>query len=364
MLLSWLLAAGILAWQLWGFVRSTEALPPGVVIAGLPVGNLTRAEAVLGVIDARERGDLDVALQQLAGGLAGPLDRLRGDLLDLLAELEAGLDFAEEDIEFISRDELQSRLHAAACVVSSIVGQMTSRGQASSEPTVALIGWPNVGKSSLMNALCGDAAASVSQQAGTTRDYLTARVDLGGVTCRLIDTAGVDQANEADETSAAAQQMRREQQRQCDVQLLCIDTTRPLNAREQDQLSSPPETSRLIVLTKTDAPRTEADLPHGHATSSMTLQGLDSLRCAIAEALSSSEADSQVVAGTAARCRESLAGAAESLARAEQLAVERGGEELIAAELRTALGELGKVVGAVYTDDVLDRIFSRFCIGK
>ena len=158
--------------------------------------------------------------------------------------------------------------------------------------------------------------------------------------------------------------MRREQQRQCDVQLLCIDTTRPLNAWEQDQLAELPEKPRLIVLTKTDAPRTEADLPRGVATSSVTLTGLDSLRCAVAEALSAREADSQVVAGTAARCRESLSGAAQSLALAEQLAGGGDGEELIAAELRTALAELGKVVGAVYTDDVLDRIFSRFCIGK
>ena len=329
--------------------------------------DLTQAEAVLGVIDSRERDDLDMALQQLAGGLAGPLNRLRSNLLDLLAELEAGLDFAEEDIEFISRDELHSRLLEAGRVVSSIARQMTWRGQTSGEPTVALVGWPNVGKSSLMNALCGDEAAIVSRHAGTTRDYLTTRIDVGGLVCRLIDTAGVDHQDRESDEAAAAQQMRREQQRQCDVQLLCIDTTRPLNTWEQGQLSSPPDTPRLIVLTKTDAAQSETDLPRGLATSSKTLDGLDLLRRAIAETLSARQADSQVVAGTAVRCRESLIGAAESLTRGERLVGGRiagGGEELVAAELRIALHELGKIVGAVYTDDVLDRIFSRFCIGK
>src|SRR5262249_45075476 len=139
--------------------------------------DLTQAEAVLGVIDAAGRQELDAALAQLSGGLAAPLAQLRGGLLDVLAHLEAVLDFTDGDIEFISREELQSQVAAAQAEVERLASQMQARGEAASATRAVLIGAPNVGKSSLYNALTGQAAL-VSQQAGTTRDYLTARLDL------------------------------------------------------------------------------------------------------------------------------------------------------------------------------------------
>src|SRR3954466_236948 len=115
--------------------------------------DLTQAEAVLGVIDARGSGDLNTALVQLAGGLARPLNRLRDELLQLLAELEAGLDFVEEDIEFISPSVLQDRLELAIQLLKEVAQQMISRHVANDLPQIALVGPPNVGKSSLFNAL-------------------------------------------------------------------------------------------------------------------------------------------------------------------------------------------------------------------
>ena len=130
--------------------------------------DLVQAEAVLGVIDARDRRQLDVALAQMAGGLTRPLQNLRGDLLDLLADLEAGLDFAEEDIHFITPDDLQWRLAAAADQVARLIEQLRGRDQSAVEPRVVLVGWPNSGKSSLFNALCEGAGALVSAEPGTT----------------------------------------------------------------------------------------------------------------------------------------------------------------------------------------------------
>lgn len=326
--------------------------------------DLTQAEAVLGVVDAADQKQLDVALRQMAGGLAGPLQQLRSELLDLLAHLEAGLDFVEEPIEFISRSQLLSQLNAAQAAVQRLVEQTTARSDASIVPRVALVGEPNVGKSSLFNALVGDGKAIVSPIAGTTRDYLIARLLLDGVACDLIDTAGVEEPNSAAQSiAAAAQQFTVEQLRDADVCLFCIDGARALTERETAELGrSVP--NRLVVITKKDLIGEEAS-PSRLAVSVATQLGIDELRDAIRDAVVAAGSRSgDVVAATAVRCRDSLRRASTALSAAVELVERHGGEELIAVEIRHALDELGQVVGAVYTDDILDRIFSRFCIGK
>jgi tRNA modification GTPase len=323
--------------------------------------DLTQAEAVLGVIDAADRRQLDLALVQLAGGLSGPLAQLRDELLNLLADLEAGLDFIEEDIQFVSHGELQSRLAAAAELVQRLLEQMQTRGRADHGPRVTLVGWPNVGKSSLFNALLGQSAAIVSAQAGTTRDYLTAMLPLGTVLCELIDTAGRETtADKCDAISAAAQHLSNEQHRSADLRLLCIDATREPNAWERSQLETSGE--QIVVLTKCDCAPAIGDYRNAVATSAITGRGLEELKTAIRSRLG--ETESAAANATAERCHESFRLALGYLRRAAELAASAGGEELIAAELRAALAELGKIVGTIYTDDILDRVFSRFCIGK
>lgn len=331
--------------------------------------DLTQAEAVLGVIDAGSRAELDVALQQLAGGLAGPLHELRNRLLELLAHLEAGLDFVDEDIEFITDQELDRQLAESVELVHQLAQQMATRGETRGEARVVLMGRPNVGKSSLLNALAGEGAAIVADEPGTTRDYLARRVVIGGLPCLLIDTAGIDADVTPDSLADRAQTMSHQQHKQAQLQLFCVDASRPLKEWEKRQLSIPENSMRLVVWTKVDRaasfPNECEGLSAAISTSSVTGQGIQHLRAAIARQLSDCAAqDSNVVAGTAIRCQDSLRLAAESLSRARDIAQQKLGEELVAAELRVALEELGRVVGAVYTDDILDRIFSRFCIGK
>jgi tRNA modification GTPase len=328
--------------------------------------DLTRAEAVLGAIDAADPAQFDVALAQLAGGLSRPLGRLRDELLELLAHVEAGFDFADEDLPFISQDELTRRLSAAAQTVGRIARQMATRRDAAEGVRIALVGWTNTGKSSLFNALVAGPGALVSDHPGTTRDYLTGELDLEGVRCLLIDTAGArtPAAGPDAELDRAAQTTSKHQSRAAHLRLFCIDSSRALNGWEREQLAA--ETSdRLLVLTKVDLRRaTDFDGP-AIATSSLSGEGIGALRAAVRDAaLASSGFGGDVVAGTAARCRESLHLAAEGLRRALDIVDQTAGEELVAVEIRVALEELGKVVGAVYTDDMLDCVFSRFCVGK
>lgn len=332
--------------------------------------DLTQAEAVLGVIHARSDRELHVALEQLAGGFGAPLRNLRGELLDALAHLEAGLDFVEEDIEFVTRDELRRQLLSGQSIVTELLDQLHQRAWLVDLPRVVLVGEPNVGKSSLFNALCGRPQALVSPEAGTTRDYLSARLDLAGFECELIDTAGLDAGVADDTIDASAQRLAQWQHEHATLRVQCLDGTQAIEHRWQSSSVGPlsgvlDDTPQLVVLTKCDrAVRTIID-DTTIATSAKTGLGIAEVKRAIRrqlEALTSS--DAPVVASTAARCRSSLVTAQTHLAAAAELVERAGGEELIAVEMRAALDALGTVVGAIYTDDILDRIFSRFCIGK
>lgn len=327
--------------------------------------DLTEAEAVLGVIDAVDPQAVDVALRQLAGGLAAPLARLREQLVELLVELEAGLDFADEELSLASPETLDIQLAEAVAAVERVGRQMASRHDARSSISAVLLGRPNAGKSSLFNALAARSAALVSNEPGTTRDYLVAELDLGGVSCRLIDTAGVD-ADSIDATDpiVRASVAATERQRlESELQILCLDGSRPADAWEERQLAQP-EPRRIVVFTKIDQAKSLRDVPAAILTSSVTGAGLESLRARLREAaLGCTEGQPQVVATTAVRCRDSLRIAGECLARARER-IGCSEDELVCAELRMALDEIGRVVGTVYTEDILDRVFSRFCIGK
>jgi tRNA modification GTPase len=326
--------------------------------------DLTQAEAVLGVIDARGSQSLDVALKQLAGGLAGPLQQLRSDLLDLLADLEAGLDFADEDIDFIDTEQAGMRLTNSEHSIRLVLQQITSRGRSQQLPRVVLRGWPNVGKSSLINALCDDPVALVSDQAGTTRDYVSRSFNWQGTQGLLIDTAGIDRLPERNSVEAEAQRLADEQHQQADLELLCLDGSRPLSRAEAALLVNP-TANRLVVWTKADLPGPAPLGVPAVSTSSRSGAGIDRLRKLICRRLAAGGApESLVVASTAQRCRTSLESALQHLQRAARLLSGNQGHELVAIELRESLERLGQVVGAVYTDDILDRVFQRFCIGK
>jgi tRNA modification GTPase len=343
------------------------------------------------------------------------LHRLRDALLELLAELEAGFDFPDESVPFITPEQLGERLGDARRQIDRLLAQMACRGAAGSGPRVVLVGRPNAGKSSLVNALAGRPAALVSAHPGTTRDYLTAELDLGGIKCQLIDTAGTsvvsgqrsvvtDRGGEGETREGnctvtpdrlvspspplplspscqrssvpghptieqAARAVAADQRRLADIEMLCFDATCPPEASQLELLRNR-DGRTIVVVTKWDeqgrAAFWQKDLldPEVCFVSSRTGEGLAELKSELRRRLAALRSGrGEVVGATAARCHESLRIVGGCIDRARSVAL-MGQEELAAAELRIALEELGRVTGAVYTDDVLDQIFSRFCIGK
>jgi tRNA modification GTPase len=316
--------------------------------------DLTRAEAVLGVIEATNAQELKQALAQLAGGMAQPLLRLRGELVDLLADVEAGLDFTDENIEFVEMPQLLSRLTAALAQLTLVHKQLVGRSVRSDQFRVVLAGPPNAGKSSLFNALVGKSSALVSHRSGTTRDYLVHRLSGPDVEIDLIDTAGWDLA--ANMIEEQSQSLSNEQRLKADLLLICL---------EADKYRRDPETTRrndcaiLEIITKCDL----CPAPPGRlATSAITGQGIDELNRTLIE-YARRHQHSPSVPGLS-RCRHHIELCLTHLRQAHETALHREPPEMLALELRSALEHLGEMTGAVYTDELLDRVFSRFCIGK
>jgi tRNA modification GTPase len=323
--------------------------------------DLTQAEAVLGVIDAGSERELQRALDQLAGGLSGQILRLRADLLDLLADLEAGLDFADEAIEVVSQATLIGRLGLARDSVAELRCRADRRMRNSVCPRVVLAGPPNAGKSTLFNALAGASHALVSAEPGTTRDYLNANVEVAGLFVELIDTAG--RAESVDGIDELAQRLGREQSDRARLVVWCqpVDDLQDGNSSFAEIIDTP---QLLRVITKGDL-NLRANVHKDVVISVRTGNGLERLTAAIAKKLEGQLGDAAGLLGTtAARCYDSLTHALAALDRAVSIARQESDQELLAIEVRETLEELGKIAGAVYTDDILDRIFSKFCIGK
>jgi tRNA modification GTPase len=318
--------------------------------------DLTQAEAVLAVIEAGSDAELKQALAQLAGGVTQPLHGLRDDLLNLLADVEAGLDFTEDGIEFVGKRDMLLRLGKGMAQLTNLGKQLDDRGVSGRPFRVALVGAPNAGKSSLFNALAGVPAAIVSPVPGTTRDYVTRSVRLQGTDVELIDTAGWQSANGTIEEQA--QRLGREQASKADLVLWCIEApawqAEPREGPDDVGVRSP-----VIVVTKGDLADVKTDHP---VTSARTGRGIADLRRLLADRAKNARAPA--LAPSLSRCRHHVEKALNHLRAAHHVVLFDEPAELFALELRLALDQLGEMVGAVYTDDLLDRIFSRFCIGK
>lgn len=326
--------------------------------------DLVQAEAVLGVIDAEGRDGLDAAVAQLAGGVSGELTSLRDQLLNVLAEVEAGLDFVEEDIEFISPARITEALVEAAEEVDRVRAKLSGRATVRDAFRVVLYGEPNVGKSRLFNRIVGAEAALVAEVSGTTRDYLVAESRLGSVLVEWIDTAGVEPTSWS-VAAREAQGVGMERRRTADLRVLCIDRSREMTAWEREEISKLDPARTVVAWTKCDLEGCgDRSGIGGIETSGKDGRGVEALCDAVAKSAEAAGGGGTCVAMTAARCEASIRRVDEALRSGQTIARTDAGDELLAGELRVAIDALGEIVGAIYTDDLLDRIFGQFCIGK
>lgn len=319
--------------------------------------DLPQAEAVNAVIEAGTDTDLTLALGQLAGGVTRPLSVLRDDLLNLLADLEAALDFADEEIEFVGKIETLARLDAALGQLATLARQLDDRAVSGRPARLVLAGSPNAGKSSLFNALAGGDAI-VSPIPGTTRDYLTGRLDLGGVAVQLVDTAGWQES--ADTIEEQAQRLGHDATARADLILWCDEHGDFAESDEERFAAAVAEVIR--VRTKSDLSGRTPTAGEGVACSVTSSGGTDALRALLAERVAALARPA--LAPSQSRCRHHVAACADHLRAARNHVGVGDPPELAASALRAALDQLGEMTGAIYTNDLLDRIFSRFCIGK
>jgi tRNA modification GTPase len=311
---------------------------------------------------------LIVAQRHLRGDLAREVEQARTSLLIVLAHVEAGIDFVGEDISFLQHAELV-RIVREACAVVQKLEATAHEGRILREGAlVAILGRPNVGKSSLLNRFLRQERAIVTAIPGTTRDVLEESVDLDGVMVRLVDTAGVRNTDDIVELEGIKR--TRAAQDDADLLLVVVDGSVPLTSDDRALLSVARDRKHVVVVNKADLAvtvETDAALADRlvYVVSAKTGLGLEMVKSSLrAQLVSGGFEAAESVTVTNVRHRDALRRAGESLDQALE-SVECGmAGELISIDVRAAADALGEIAGAITTDEILGRIFSEFCIGK
>jgi tRNA modification GTPase len=330
--------------------------------------DLIQAEAVGDLIDAVTPLQARAAFDQLEGTLTAAIAAIETELFDLVARLEASLDFPDEGYHFIEPAELQDALDAVVTRLDALLAN-AARGRVVREgAVVALVGAPNAGKSSLFNLLLNANRAIVHAAPGTTRDLLTERVDLAGLCIELVDTAGLRDTE--DEIEREGVSRTEGSLRVADVAVVVIDRSRPLSADDHRALSSTDNQSRLVVANKIDLPAAWTDHVLGANAIPISVRsgaGIDALIAQLSQTLTQAPVVRDVPLVTNLRHVLLLEQARASLLRGRLAVTEAGGtlpEEFLLADVQEGLERLQEVTGRRSSEDLLRHIFERFCIGK
>jgi tRNA modification GTPase len=326
--------------------------------------DLPQAEAVRDLIDATTLYQAHVAAQQVEGSVSRRIRPLKEKLLELIALLEAGIDFAEDDVSVAPVDEVLRRLAPVRegldrLLSSSAYGKLVHSGF-----TLAIVGKPNAGKSSLFNALLGQDRAIVTDVPGTTRDTVSESAEIRGIPVRFVDTAGIRAGENRVEELGIARSF--EAMADADLVLVVLDLSAPLEETDVDILRRAESQGRVLAAgNKCDLPRVLDPARECHPVSALTGDGIAALAGRIIETLAPAGAEQQETGFiTSLRHENLLRESIEALDNARRAAEVGIPYEMLLLDLYAALRPIDAITGATTADDILNRIFSTFCIGK
>ncbi len=328
--------------------------------------DLAQAEAVMDIIHAKTELSHRAANEQLLGGLSSDVSEIKDRLVSLLASVEAGIDFPDEDIETSPGTSLENEITIArealqGLLSGQVYGKVLREGLAT-----AIVGRPNVGKSSLLNALLKQNRAIVTEIPGTTRDVLEEYLNISGMPLRILDTAGIRHSHDVVEQEGVRRSIAAIGT--SDVVLVVLDGSAPFTAEDERVLEEIKGRAVVAVINKTDLPRKLGDLVWPEVQvelSCKTGEGMEWLKNTLVDMIKRGVvAPREHAWAVNQRHRTALEQAKASLENALASTQARLSPEFIAVDLRDALDHVGRIIGATYTEDILERIFKEFCIGK
>jgi tRNA modification GTPase len=336
--------------------------------------DLTQAEAVRDLIEAQTLTQARLAASQMDGALSGRVGPVKQALVELVALLEAGIDFAEDDVELTTQAEIASRIAALRPPLRALEASFARGRIVHDGLTLAIVGRPNVGKSSLFNRLVERDRAIVTATPGTTRDTVSERISLEGIPLELVDTAGLREGLREGLEEAEQLGIRRSREALADAALVVVvlDATEPLNDEERRLLAAVEGRPALVAVNKCDLignlSETNRPLPDcgklpALATSALTGEGISALRKRILE-LATGGAAAEPGMLTSLRHQQAIGTALTALGDAAQANADAIPHEMILLDLYRALWALDSLTGQTTPDDILNLIFSTFCIGK
>ena len=343
--------------------------------------DLSQAEAVRDLIESQTLYQAKVAAQQLEGALSRRLQPIKQKLVELIALLEAGIDFAEDDVSVLSAEQVRRHVAEVRAPLEELMGSFAYGKMVHEGLTLAIVGRPNVGKSSLFNRLVERERAIVTSMPGTTRDLVSETVALEGIPVKLVDTAGIRRA--LDETESIGIRKSMEALADADLVLVVLDASQPRNAEDEELLEQVAKRRGIAVENKADladSREPKADRSHTFSvdrrpstgdglpvvrTSALTGAGIPELRAEILRQVSG-EQGAQMESGflTNARHRGLVENAVHALDAASTAVDRNVPHEMLLLDLYSTLRPLDEITGATTTDDILGLIFSTFCIGK
>lgn len=330
--------------------------------------DLSQAEAVADLIASNSAASHQVAMQQMRGGFSNQLKKLREDLVHFASLIELELDFSEEDVEFANRDQLKALIIQIHAVVLKLVQSFEQGNVLKNGVPVVIAGKPNVGKSTLLNALLNEERAIVSDIAGTTRDTIEDEINIKGITFRFIDTAGIRETEDIIEAKGVERTL--EKMKQARLIIYLFDPTQDDIDAVQKQI----EEIRTLnipfvtIINKSDLLTEEARQPYAALQplyiSAKEQQGIEELKDELLKQVSLANINTDDVVVTNIRHVEALQRTSEALEKVLYGIDNPVTSDFLAMDIRQALHHLGEITGTVTTDDLLDNIFSKFCIGK